>query len=57
MTRDQWGDIAVKGVVGASFFFILQYLILKASLETSLFWAIALGGGAALLAWSQHTRR
>jgi hypothetical protein len=56
MNRDQMSDIVLKGVVAAAFFFVLQYVILKSSLDTSLFWAIALGGGAGLLAWSQHGR-
>ena len=56
MSRDQWTEIALKAVVGAVFFFILQYAIMKASLDTSLFWAIALGVGAGLLAWSQVRR-
>ena len=56
MTRDQWRDIALKGIVAAGFFFVLQYIILKASLDTSLLWAGALGIGAGLLAWSQLQR-
>ena len=56
MSRDQWTEIALKGIVGAAFFFILQYVIMKASLDTSLFWAIALGVGAGMLAWSQAKR-
>jgi hypothetical protein len=56
MNREQMVDVATKAVVAAAFFFVLQYVILKASLDTSLFWAIALGGGAGLLAWSQQTR-
>ena len=56
MSRDQKIDIAIKTVSGAGFFFVLQYVILKASFDTSLFWALALGGGAGLLAWSQQTR-
>jgi hypothetical protein len=56
VTRDQLAEIVLKGVVAATFFFVLQYVIMKASLDTSLFWAIALGLGASMLAWSQHTR-
>jgi hypothetical protein len=56
MNRDQWGDIALKGAVAAVFFFVLQFVILKASLDTSLFWSAALGIGAGLLAWSQARR-
>jgi hypothetical protein len=57
VTPQQWQDVGLKAVVAAVFFFILQFVILKASLETSLFWTLALGVGAGLLAWSQHTRR
>lgn len=57
MSRDQMTDIAVKGLSGAGFFFVLQYYVLEASLQTALFWGTALGIGAGLLAWSQHTRR
>ena len=56
MSRAQRIDIALKTVTAAGFFFVLQYVVLKASFDTSLFWAIALGGGAGLLAWSQQTR-
>ena len=56
MSRAQLIDIALKTVTAAGFFFVLQYVVLKAPFDTSLFWAIALGGGAGLLAWSQQTR-
>jgi hypothetical protein len=56
VSREQWQDIAFKGVLGAGFFFILQYVILNSTLENSLFWGVALGIGASLLAWSQHNR-
>lgn len=56
MSRAQQVDIAIKAASGAGFFFVLQYVIFHASLDTSLFWAIAMGIGAGLLAWSQHTR-
>ena len=56
MSREQKIDIAIKAASGTAFFFVLQYVILKASFDTSLFWAVALGGGAGLLAWSQQTR-
>ncbi|MEQ1695181.1 MAG: hypothetical protein ABL901_04995 [Hyphomicrobiaceae bacterium] len=56
MSREQMIEIGLKTVTAAAFFFVLQYVILKASFDTSLFWAIALGGGAGLLAWSQQTR-
>ena len=56
MNRAQLIDVVLKTLTGGAFFFVLQYVILKASFDTSLFWAIALGGGAGLLAWSQQTR-
>jgi len=56
MNSAQWIDVVTKALVAAGFFFVLQYVILKSSLDISLFWTIALGGGAGLLAWSQHTR-
>ena len=56
MTSQQKSDIALKAAVAAAFFFVLQYVILHATLETSLFWAGTLGAGAGLLAWSQVTR-
>ena len=56
MTRQQLADIALKAVLAAAFFFVLQYTVMTASLETSLFWAASLGLGAGLLAWSQARR-
>jgi hypothetical protein len=56
VNRQQWGDVAFKSILGAVFFFILQFTVLKANLPTSLFWSAALGVGAGLLAWSQHRR-
>jgi hypothetical protein len=56
MNAGPWSDIALKAVVAAAFFFFLQYVILKASFDTSLFWSISLGVGAGLLAWSQARR-
>ena len=56
MTSQQKSDIALKAAVGGAFFFFLQYVILHASFDTSLFWGFALGIGAGLLAWSQETR-
>ena len=40
----------------SAFFFCLQKFVLGESLETSVIWAIAGGGGAGLLAWLQHRR-
>jgi hypothetical protein len=42
--------------MAGAFFFCLQQFVLSQSLETSVIWAIAGGGGAALLAWLQHRR-
>lgn len=56
MNPSVWRDVIVKGTVASIFFFVLQYVILKASLESSLLWAVGLGFGASLLAWSQARR-
>jgi hypothetical protein len=57
VSREQWQDIAFKGVLAAVFFFVLKhYVVLNSSLENSLFWGVAMGMGASLLAWSQHNR-
>lgn len=56
MTPNVWRDVVLKGAVASVFFFVLQYVILKASLGSSLVWAIGLGFGASLLAWSQARR-
>jgi hypothetical protein len=56
MTRSQWAGIALKAGLAAVFFFVLQYAVLKAPVETSLLWAAGLGAAAAMLAWSQAKR-
>jgi hypothetical protein len=43
--------IAGHVFLASAFFFCLQWFVLGESLETSVIWAIAGGGGAALLAW------
>jgi hypothetical protein len=48
--------IAGHSLLAGAFFFCLQQFVLGQSLETSVIWAIAGGGGAALLAWLQHRR-
>jgi hypothetical protein len=48
--------IAGHALVASAFFFCLQWLVLGQSLKTGAIWAIAGGGGAALLAWLQHRR-
>jgi Na+-transporting NADH:ubiquinone oxidoreductase subunit NqrB len=51
-----WRYIALHAVVAAAFFFVLQRYTLQASLETSLLWALVLGGCAAGLAYRQSNR-
>jgi hypothetical protein len=48
--------IAMHAVAAAAFMFLLQRYALNATLETSLLWALALGAGAAGLAYSQSKR-
>ncbi len=45
--------IAMHAVAAAAFMFLLQRYALNATLEASLSWALALGAGAAGLAYSQ----
>jgi hypothetical protein len=51
-----WRYIALHTVVAAAFIFVLQRYTLQASLETSLLWALVLGGCAAGLAYRQVNR-
>jgi hypothetical protein len=48
--------IAGHALLACAFFFCLQYLVLAQPIDTSVIWAIAGGGGAALLAWLQQRR-
>jgi hypothetical protein len=48
--------VALHTVVAAVFMFLLQRFVLSASLESSLLWALAFGGCAAFLAYSQANR-
>jgi len=48
--------IGLHAVAAASFVFLLQHFILKASLEASLLWALVFGVAAAGLAYSQANR-
>ena len=48
--------IAGHVLLASAFFFCLQKFVLGESLEISLVWAIAGGGGAGLLAWLQYRR-
>ncbi len=43
-------------LVASACFFCLQLFVLGQSFETSVIWAIAGGGGAALLSWLQQRR-
>jgi len=51
-----WRYIALHTVVAAAFIFVLQRYTLHASLESSLLWALTLGGCAAGLAYMQSKR-
>ena len=51
-----WRYIALHTVAAAGFIFLLQRYALHASLESSLLWAMVLGGCAAGLAYSQSNR-
>ena len=51
-----WRYIALHSVAAASFIFLLQRFALHASLQSSLLWALTLGGCAAGLAYSQSNR-
>lgn len=48
--------IAFHALLAAAFFFALQHLVLKESLQVSLVWAAAGGVAAAWLAWRQGKR-
>ena len=48
-----WRYIAMHTVAAAAFIFLLQRYALSASLESSLSWALALGGIAAGIAYRQ----
>ena len=51
-----WRRIVLHAVAAAAFFFLLQRYGMSASLELSLLWALAFGGGAAGLAYKQSNR-
>ena len=51
-----WRYIALHTVAAGAFIFLLQRYALNASLESSLLWALTLGGCAAGLAYSQSNR-
>jgi hypothetical protein len=51
-----WRYIALHSLAAAGFIFLLQRYALHASIESSLLWALVLGGCAAGLAYSQTNR-
>jgi hypothetical protein len=51
-----WRYIALHTVTAAGFIFLLQRYALSASLDSSLLWALTLGGCAAGLAYMQSNR-
>ena len=51
-----WRYIGLHAVVAAAFIFLLQRYALSNSLESSLLWALTIGGCAAGLAYSQVNR-
>jgi hypothetical protein len=51
-----WRYIALHTLAAAAFIFLLQRYVMSASLELSLLWALAFGGGAAGLAYMQSNR-
>ena len=51
-----WRYFALHTIAAAAFIFIVQRYALKATLESSLLWALALGACAAGLAFSQSNR-
>ena len=56
LTMKHWRYIALHTVLAAAFIFLLQRYVMNASLELSLLWALAFGGGAAGLAYKQSNR-
>ena len=48
--------IALHGAAAGAFIFLLQRYVLDASLDSSLLWALAFGGCAAALAYTQSNR-
>ena len=51
-----WRYIALHAVAAGAFIFLLQRYTLNASLDTSLLWALTVGGCAAGLATMQSNR-
>ena len=53
---NKWLYISLHTAAAAAFMFLLQRFFLHTTFETSLIWAAAFGGGAALLAFKQTNR-
>jgi hypothetical protein len=51
-----WQLMALHAMAAATFIFLVQRYSMNASLETALMWALAFGGCAAGLAYSQSKR-
>ena len=51
-----WRTILLHSAVAATFMFLLQRYVLRATLESSLLWAVVFGGCAAVLATVQANR-
>jgi len=48
-----WSRVVLHAALAAAFFFVLNYYFLHTGLESSLSWALALGGVAAVIAYRQ----
>lgn len=55
-TMRHWRYILLHAAAAAAFIFLLQRLVLNATFESSLLWAVMFGGCAALLATAQANR-
>jgi hypothetical protein len=55
-SMQHWRYIVLHAVVAGAFIFLLQRYALNASLDSSLLWMLAFGGGAAGLAYKQTHR-
>jgi hypothetical protein len=51
-----WKPIALHSTAAAAFFYMLQRYGLHATVESSIFWALAMGIVAGLIAWRQVSR-
>ena len=52
----RWARIALHAAGAGAFFFLFQYYTLKAELESSIRWAIAMAVFAGLLAFQQTAK-